>query len=140
MTKAPHGKTLIAKRLEDATTELTKLKEAIHTGDLDARVLREFRWAVDHIRLSAWAVARWMEEEKERGDPYRILPFLVAERVRRATSLANDLAADLTAHEVSVETPGLAELFGATQRLLDSLKPLVQKEGQVPSRLTWEEK
>ena len=140
MTKAPHGKNLITKRLEDVTTELTKLKEAIHTGDLDARVLREFRWAVDHIRLSAWAVARWIEEEKERGDPYRILPFLVAERVRRATSLANDLAADLSAHEVSVETPGLTELFAATQRLLESLKPLVQKEGQAPSRITWEEK
>ena len=135
MSETPQNQSQLTNQLQQVTDELTRLKESIHSGDVDARVLREFRWAVDHIRLSAWAVSRWLEEDKERGDPYRILPYLVAERVRRATSLSRELTADLSAFEAGVETPGLAELHGATEQLLNCLEPLVKKPGDVSPRV-----
>ena len=140
MSETPQNEGQLTNRLQRVTDELTLLKEAIHSGDVDARVLREFRWAVDHIRLSAWAVSRWLEEEKERGDPYRILPFLVAERVRRATSLSTELTADLSAFEAGVETPGLSQLYDATEQLLRCLEPMVKKPKDVSGRVAWDER
>jgi hypothetical protein len=135
MSDTPKNQSELTNQLQLVTDQLTRLKDSIHSGEVDARVLREFRWAVDHIRLSAWAVSRWLEEEKERGDPYRILPYLVAERVRRATSLSTELTADLSAFEAGIETPGLGELYAATEELLRCLEPIVKKPKDVPARI-----
>lgn len=118
----------VTSRLAAATSELQILEEQVKSGDLDARVLREFRNAVDHIRSTAWAVQQWVGLEQKRQDPYSVLPAMAAERVRRAAQLCEDLRHDLANVDIGIETPGLADLYRAIEDLNQQLAPLFKKD------------
>jgi hypothetical protein len=116
-------------RLQSATSELRELEQLVKSGDLDARVLSEFRNAVDFIRSTAWAVQQWVGlTEKTGGDPYSVLPILSAERVRRATQLTSDVSLDLQASEIGAETEGVRQLFEAVDDLHRRLGVLLRRE------------
>lgn len=110
----------IAARLQTATANLVELEKLVKAGDLDPRVLQEFRDSVDQVRATAWAVQQWIGLQ-EKGDPYSLLPILSEQRVRRATQLARDLTIDLEGVDVGLETRGLKELYQAVSRLQEKL-------------------
>jgi hypothetical protein len=115
-------------RLERISQELRELEQTLKTaGTVEPRVLRQFRDAVDHVRLTAYTVQQWLELQARRGDPYSVLALLTAERIRRATQLAGDLSIDLDATEVTFETEGLDKLFTAIQGLYERLARLFKK-------------
>jgi hypothetical protein len=110
----------MAARLQAATANLVELEKLVKAGDLDTRVLQEFRDSVDQVRSTAWAVQQWIGLQ-EKGDPYSLLPILAEQRVRRATQLAKDLTMDLESVDVGLETPGLKQLYEAVNRLHERL-------------------
>jgi hypothetical protein len=119
----------ITERLEAATGELHALEELVKSGELDSRVLSEFRNAVDHIRSTTWAVQKWLGLNNESGgDPFSVLPIMSAERVKRATQIANDLSLDLQTVDVGFDTPGILDLFNAVDDLHRRLAKLLQRE------------
>ena len=118
----------VTSRLAAATAELQVLEEQVKTGNLDPRVLREFRNAVDHIRNTAWAVQQWVGLERDKKDPYEVLPMMSAERVKRATQLCEDLRHDLANLEIGIETAGIAELYQALTALGEKLAPLFKRD------------
>ena len=119
----------ITQRLEQATGELYQLEELVKTGDLDSRVLSEFRNAVDHIRSTTFAVQKWIGlNEQSGGDPFSVLPIMSAERVKRATQITNDLCLDLQTIDIGIETPGIVELFNAVDDLHRRLTTLLKRE------------
>jgi hypothetical protein len=120
----------ITARLEAATAELQHLEELVKSGDLDSRVLSEFRNAVDHIRSTTWAVQKWLGlNEQSGGDPFAVLPIMSAERVKRATQITNDLCLDLQTVDIRIDTPGIADLFNAVDDLRRRLATLLKREG-----------
>jgi hypothetical protein len=125
---AKQEKSALTARLQKATAELRDLEELVRSGNLDPRVLSEFRGAVDYIRTTTWAVQQWVGLEQRSGDPYTVLPMLAAERVRRATQLARDLSLDLQAVEVDFETPGLKQLYEAIDDLHRRLAVLCKRK------------
>jgi hypothetical protein len=58
-------------RLRATTAELQELENSVVSGDLDPRVLSEFRNAVDHIRNTAWAVQQWVGAKEQSGESIR---------------------------------------------------------------------
>ena len=119
----------ITARLEAATAELHRLEELVKTGDLDSRVLSEFRNAVDHIRSTTFAVQKWIGlNEQSGGDPFSVLPIMSAERVKRATQITNDLCLDLQTVDIGIDTPGVTELFSAVDDLRRRLATLLKRE------------
>lgn len=114
----------LTSRLEQARKEMLELAEAIKAGEIDPRVLRDFRQSVDHLRLTAWAVQQWLELQSQNRDAYSVLPLLTGERIRRATTLNRDLTGELDAMEITVESAGLKELFDSVNELLQRLGPL----------------
>src|SRR6266849_6297588 len=91
-------------RLKKTTSELLRLDHAIKSGSIDARVLREFRDAVDYVRKTAWAVQEWQERQIQHRDTAAVLPLLVRERVRRAVQLCGTVAEDLKGNEITADT------------------------------------
>ncbi|MFZ0886487.1 MAG: hypothetical protein WAN14_24005 [Candidatus Acidiferrales bacterium] len=116
-------------RLEAATGELQQLEALVKSGELDARVLAEFRNAVDHIRGTTWAVQKWLGLNQESGgDPFSVLPVMSAERVKRATQITNDLSLDLQSTDIGIETQGIEELYDAVDNLRRRLATLLKRE------------
>lgn len=119
----------LTERLEQTTANLRELEQLVKSGDLDSRVLQEFRNAVDHIRATSWAVQQWIGLRARSGDPYELLPTLSAERVRRGRTLLKDLLLDIQSGEVAIETPGLETLYAVVVDLEDRLKMVLRKQG-----------
>jgi hypothetical protein len=111
-------------RLKMAIDNLLKLEEAIRSGGMDPRVLREFRDAIDHVRKTAWALQELQEREIQQRDTATVRSLLTEERVRRATQLTKALASDLDSREVTDGTTGAADLFRAIEGLYQRLASL----------------
>ncbi len=116
-------------QLRKTSADLLRIEGAIRSGNIEPRILMEFRDAVDYVRKTAWAVQEWQERQLQRHDPHTLLPLLTAERIRRATQLSEAILADLSAHEVNSETPGIGEFFRAVKRVHESLAD-VFREGE----------
>lgn len=108
-------------RLKMAIDDLLKLEEAIRSGGMDPRVLREFRDAVDHVRTTAWALQELQERQAQQRDTATVRSLLTNERVRRTTQLSKALASDLDSRDVTNETTGAADLFRAIEDLYQRL-------------------
>jgi hypothetical protein len=115
-------------RLRVTTVELQELEQSVVTGDLDPRVLSEFRNSIDHIRNTAWAAQQWVGAKEQSGDPYAVLPALAAQPLRRAAQLENDLCLDLQTVEVTAETEGVGELYRAVDALRRRFELLFKRE------------
>jgi hypothetical protein len=118
MDASPSGESrIVSDHLQIATTELREVVRQIECEDIDSRVVRDFRNAVDHIRTTAEAVQQWFELKEKQADPYIVLPTLARERVRRTALLARDLNLDLDTMEVGIETAGLDVLYHSVDGL-----------------------
>lgn len=95
MTGSLLTKNNIETRLQTFTAELLDLECTLMAGDLDSRVLRDFRDAVDYVRKSAWAVQEWQDRQAKDRDTSTVLPLLTFERIRRATELCKRIAIEL---------------------------------------------
>lgn len=128
MTAEPGPNPEMTARLERISQELRDIEQTLKTaGNVEPRVLRQFRDAIDHVRLTAYTVQQWLELQAKHGDPYSVLALLTAERIRRATQLAGDLSIDLDATDVTFETEGLGKLFTTIQSLYERLARLFKK-------------
>lgn len=117
----------ISARLEELSAGLRQVEDEIKAGEVEPRVLREFRDSVDQIRVTAWAVQQWTELEAQKGDPYSVLPLITRERIRRMAKLAEDLALDIDATEIEQGTEGIEQLHGAIERLHGRLARLFRQ-------------
>ena len=116
-----NAKESLPARLQRVGNELLELDQAIRSGDMDVRLLVGFRQAIDHVRETAWAVQQWIELRAQEKDAYGVLPRLTVERIRRATQLNNDLALDLDATEITMETEGIENLRQSVRGLYKRL-------------------
>lgn len=128
MPAAPESNESLSARLARASAELQELEKGMREGDIDARILTEFRESVDHVRQTAWAVQQWMELSAAKRDPFTVLNWLAAERVRVGTQVAHELCMDLDASEVNTDTPGIPKLYHEVHGLLDRLSKMVKRE------------
>ncbi len=128
MPAPSHDPESLSTRLARASMELQNLEKMMHEGDIDPRILAEFRECVDHVRQTAWAVQQWMELSAAKRDPFTVLSWLAAERVRVGTQVSRELCMDLDASEVNTETPGVQGLYHEARGLLDRLKRIVKRE------------
>ena len=113
-------------QLRKTSAELAKIEQAIKAGGVDARILQEFRDAVDYVRKTAWAVQEWQERQLQKHDPQTVFPLLIAERIRRATQLNKAILTDLAAHEISGETAGMSGFIESLEGLHQSIAELLK--------------
>jgi hypothetical protein len=113
-------------QLRKTSGDLADIEQAIGSGGIDPRILREFREAVDYARKAAWVVQERQERQLQKHDPHTVLPLLTAERIRRATQLNKAIGTALAAHELTSETAGLEELFQTVESLYHRVADLLK--------------
>src|SRR5438477_11978751 len=68
--------------LEQAIVELQRLHEVLLSGDLEPRVLTDFRDALNRVRTDAWAAQQYVIRKETEKDSDSILSLLSGERVQ----------------------------------------------------------
>jgi hypothetical protein len=104
-----------AAMLRRITTELRTLDQRLKARPYpEGTALREFRQALDTVRLTAWTVSELINAHEIQRNPQAVISFLTAERLRRCSQMVNDLCCDLDHDEIRWPSHGI-------QRLQESL-------------------
>jgi hypothetical protein len=109
---------MVSGQVARITSELNRLDQLLKAGRVDARVLSEFRHAVDRVRTSGWQVQVWLE-----GDAKALSALLMEERIRLATRLAQQLAAEIAGNAGEFLGLGtLREAIGKLDQVLEGTR------------------
>jgi hypothetical protein len=112
----------IAGRLESAIVELLALQEVLSSDEVDARVLSDFRDALNRVRNTAWAAQKYVASQLSEAGPAGLASFLAAERVRCAFQLCRSVKEDLLNEAIRFQKGQLVELQSAVAVLGDTLQ------------------
>ena len=84
-----------ATRLEKGISELQGLHELLITGDVEPRILSDFRDALNRVRNTAWAAQQYVTRKENDQESSSVLSFLAGERIRAAFHLCGAIGDDL---------------------------------------------
>jgi hypothetical protein len=116
--------------------ELRKLESTLRSQGVDFRLLNEFRDAVDYIRTVSTVAQQLRELQLHGRDEDEVFTGIAAERVRRATALCLEVAADLESGRLDMDAKGLEELHQSLELALNRVKRLLKSEKQEPRLVT----
>ena len=111
----------VAARVKKSTRDLREIDELLKSVDLDPRILREFRAALGHARHTAWALQQWIELQNKDADVLPVVAYLNSERIRIATYLCRNLAAEIGEMDVSRRAIEFENLLHAVEELFQRL-------------------
>jgi hypothetical protein len=122
-------------KLRKLTAELRSLDRRLKSNpSLDGPALREFREAMDNVRLTAWSVNELLNALQSRKDPQAVISFLTAERLRRFSQMARDLSGDLEQGGTSWPAQAVKDLENSLT-LLGARLTLVGESGEAGKAL-----
>lgn len=111
-------------QVKKTIVELQNLEKLLECEDLDLRLVKEYRDAVDHIRTAAATLQQLRECQFGGSDEGALLSALATDRIRRATNVCLELSADLDAGRLKSESKGVDELYRATEDLHNRIRPV----------------
>src|SRR5215470_11261225 len=106
MPEATTPKPALASQLKKTEQELQEAHNSVKTGMINVKVLMEFRNATERARQATSAVQQWLEEQGKGNDPYQLMPRVLNERLKMATTLLEDVLCDLEGGDIDFQTPG----------------------------------
>src|SRR5207244_5413227 len=92
---------------------------------LDARILTDFRDALNRFRNTAWSAQQYLAQKTTGADSAGVLSLLTGERVRVAYQLCQALQADLKNSEIKFQTGPLIQLYLAAKAPPEQLVDVV---------------
>ncbi len=114
----------LSARLRSLTSRLRTLDRDLKSNPpLGGTALREFRQALDNIRMTAWTVNELLNARQSQKNPQAVISFLIGERLRRVRQMVNDLCGDL-------EHSGLNWPVQEVRSVQESLNLLRERLGQ----------
>jgi len=118
----------LSERLARLTSELRALDLELKSGLApEPPLLREFRQALDGVRMTAWTVNELLDARELKKDPHIVLSFLTAERLRRFAQMVKDLSSDIDADGITWQTRGIQNLAESVKLLESRLEKLVSQ-------------
>jgi hypothetical protein len=82
-------------KLRDLAAQLASLDRELKSNPfLDEAALREFRWALDNVRMTAWTVSEVLNARRSQKNPQAAISFLTGERLRRFSQMVRNLSDD----------------------------------------------
>lgn len=104
-------------QLRKTVAELQNLEKALQCEDMDLRLVKEYRDAVEHIRAAA-ATLQQLREFQLRGLANdELLSVLASDRIQRATKLCQSLIADLDSGRSNNDPKDVEELYQGLEHL-----------------------
>ena len=124
----PASKAVIRRSLKDAIKQFRNLQRLLLSGDIDERLLRDFRAALNRVRNTAWGVQQYIGQKDVGQDPASLLTILAGERVRAAYGLCKAISSDLKRPDITFQAGSLVQLQEVVQKLGSEINALMQEQ------------
>lgn len=111
-------------QVKKAGVELQRLEKSLRSQNVDLRLLKEFRDAVDYLQAIAGSVQQARERQME-GDEHGVDSWIVGERIRRTINFCLEVITDFDASRITEETKGLAELLESVEQISQRSRSLL---------------
>jgi hypothetical protein len=111
-------------QMKIAGAELQRLEKSLRSQNVDLRLLKEFRDAVDYIQAIAGSVQQTRERQLE-GEEESADLGLIGERIRRTINFCFEVMADFDAGRMTEDTKGLAELLESVEQISQRIRGLL---------------
>jgi hypothetical protein len=115
-----------SERLKTAIEELSGIQSLLVAGELNPRILADFRDAVNRVRNTAWAAYQYAESKITGKDSGSIISVAAAERMRAMYQLCQAMQEDLASTDVQLQAGQLIQLHGATKTLTEKLDEVIR--------------
>ena len=115
-----------SERLKSTIEELAGIQSLLVTGELDPRILADFRDAVNRVRNTAWAAYQYAELKITGRDSGSIISVAAAERMRATYQLCQAIQEDLASTDVQLQAGQLIQLHEATKTLTEKLDEVIR--------------
>jgi hypothetical protein len=102
--------------------ELQNLEKLLQCEDIDLRLVKEYRDAVEYIRTAAGTLQQLRECQFGGLDSGELLSALATDRIRRTVNLCVEVVADLDAGRLRNNSKGVDELYRAIEDLHDRIR------------------
>ncbi|MFQ5777618.1 MAG: hypothetical protein ACE5IP_06385 [Terriglobia bacterium] len=103
------GEEKLVEQVEQLRHSLLGIEKEIASGSVPVTVLKDFKMAVDHARMTVWAVLSTAQT-----DQHKVIASAIARfRLRRMVEMCQQTITDLKRGEIDQATPELP-LFQAT--------------------------
>jgi hypothetical protein len=99
------------------------------SGDLDPRILADFRDAVNRVRTAAWAAQQYVARKDTDEGASSVLTLLAVERVRATYQLCQSISEDLKRTDVEIAAGSLIQLYEVMSALAEQLKGAINRLG-----------
>ncbi|HUK25023.1 MAG TPA: hypothetical protein VLV49_10620 [Terriglobales bacterium] len=113
--------------LEAAIGELQGAHALLLSGDVDPRILSDFRDALNRVRNTAWAAQQYVTRKEVGEDSSSVLSLLAAERIRAAHQLCRTISEDLKEPSIEFQTGNLVHLNEILQELAEQIREIIKK-------------
>jgi hypothetical protein len=124
----PSADTVIdtSERLKITIEELARTQSLLVSGELDPRILEDFRDAVNRVRNTAWAAYQYAESKITGKDSGNIMSLAAAERIRATYQLCQAIQEDLASNDVHLQAGQLIQLHEVTKTLTEKLDDVIR--------------
>jgi hypothetical protein len=130
----------VSGRIKSAVEELRRVDKLLLGGDLDPRILSDFRDAINRVRNTAWSAQQYLTLKDTQQTSDSVLTLLAAERIRAMYQLCQALLSDLESPDVRFQPGQLLQLQLVITKLSDRLEqgpqtaPEPYEQPQKPTR------
>jgi hypothetical protein len=109
-------------QVKKTIVELQNLEKALQCEDMDLRLVKEYREAVDYIRTAAGTLEQLREHQFRSIDDSKLLSTLATDRVRRTIALCLEVVADLDTGRLKNASEDVDELYRALGHVHEHLR------------------
>ena len=89
------------------------------SGDFPRALLEDFQTAVDHVRMTVWALLA-----APQTDPSELSATVIRTRMNRTEDMCRQIAQDIDSHDLSIESLELKQLHATLRSTLSRIDRL----------------
>ena len=109
----------LVEQVQQLRNALGEIEKPLAGGDVPLAVLEDFKMAIDHTRMTLWAIF-----STPQTDPYEATATIVRLRQKRTVEMCRQIILDINSSEITVESSELKPLHAALQDTLDRIERL----------------
>lgn len=114
----------VSLQVKKAGVELQRLEKSLRTQNVDLRLLKEFRDAIEYLQAIAGSVQQTRQRQMD-GDEESADSWLVGERIRRTINFCLEVIADFDAGRITEDTKGVPELLESVEQISQRFRSLL---------------